>query len=235
MVLIQIASDLQLETHPSYEDFDIPTTAQYLALLGDVGHVCDEAFLEWLERLLGRYNTVFFLFGNHEPYHMRLPTAKSRIRTFAARLDSLRVKESIGQFVFLDQTRYDFSGVSSDGGVTILGCTLFSRESPYQAKDVADRFVDFIDIIDWEVGEHNDSHEADVDCLNNQVESISKEAPERNIIILTHYCPSVDQRTKNRRYQKSTVDSGFMTDLSGQICWKNSSVKLWAFGHTLQS
>lgn len=44
--------------------------------------------------------------------------------------------------------------------------------------------------------------------------------------------PSVDRRTKNPRYEKSTVDLGFMTDLSGQICWKRSTVKLWAFGHT---
>ena len=103
MVLIQVVSDLHLEMHPSYDDFDLPATAQYLALLGDIGHVCDQAFFKWLENLLGRHKTVLFLFGNHEPYHMRLSTAKSQVKAFAAKIDKLRAKEeSIGQFVFLD-------------------------------------------------------------------------------------------------------------------------------------
>ncbi|KAL9101470.1 MAG: hypothetical protein Q9163_003265 [Psora crenata] len=231
MAFIQIVSDLHLETHPSYKDFEIPATAQYLALLGDIGHICDEAFLEWLEDLLGRYETVFFLLGNHEPYHMRFSSAKSRMKKFAVKMDRLRVNSCVGRFVLLDQTRYDIPGVSG-GSVTILGCTLFSRVAHDQVKEVADRFVDFKDIINWDVGDHNDSHQADVEWLNKEVEKISVESPQRKIIIFTHYSPSIDQRTKNPRYLKSTVDSGFMTDLSGQICWRSPNVKLWAFGHT---
>lgn len=231
MVLLQIVSDLHLETHPSYEDFEFPVTASHLAFLGDIGHVCDEAFFKWLENLLGRYETVFFLLGNHEPYHMRLSSAKSRVRSFAAKMERLRITSSVGRFVFLDQTRHDFPGVAN-GGVTILGCTLFSRVDPKQAKEVAYRFVDFRDIIDWEVEDHNDCHRADLHWLNNEVEKIVEEDSERKIIIFTHYSPSVDERTKNPRYGKSTVDSGFMTDLSGQTCWTAPTVKLWAFGHT---
>lgn len=231
MVLLQIVSDLHLETHPSYEDFDFPATARYLALLGDIGHVCDEAVFKWLENLLGHYEIVFYLFGNHEPYHMRLSTAKSRMTSFAAKMEALRVRSSIGHFVFLDQTRYDFRSVANVG-VTILGCTLFSQVVPEQAREVVNRFVDFKDLIEWEVGDHSDCHQADLQWLNNEVEKISEEDPERDIVILTHYSPSIDKRTKNPRYKKSTVDSGFMTDLSGQTCWKRSNVKLWAFGHT---
>ena len=231
MVLIQIVSDLHLETHPSYSDFYLPATAPHLALLGDIGHVCDEAFLKWLENLLGRYDTVFFLLGNHEPYHMRLSSAKTRMRIFAAKMDLLRVKQPIGRFVFLDQTRYDMPGMSG-GGLTILGCTLFSRVTRGEAKEVVDRFIDFKDIIDWDVGDHNDCHEADVQWLNEEVEKISNGTPQRKIIIFTHYSPSIDQRTKNPKYPKGTVDSGFMTDLSSQLCWKSPATKLWAFGHT---
>ncbi|CAF9942121.1 MAG: hypothetical protein ALECFALPRED_009533 [Alectoria fallacina] len=231
IVLLQIVSDLHLETHPSYRDFDLPATARYLALLGDIGHVCDEAFFKWLESLLGRYETVLFLFGNHEPYHMRLSSAKSRMRCFAVKMERLRLTSSIGQFVFLDQTRYDFP-TAPNVGVTILGCTLFSRVVPEQAREVVHRFVDFKDMIDWDVEDHNDCHQADVQWLNKVVEKISEEDPERKIIIFTHYSPSIDHRTKNPRYPKSSVDSGFMTDLSGQVCWKRSTVKLWASGHT---
>ena len=76
-------------------------------------------------------------------------------------MERLRITSSIGQFVFLDQTRYDLPGVAN-GGVTILGRTLFSRVVPEQAKEVADRFVDFKDLLDWEVGDHNKCHQADV-------------------------------------------------------------------------
>lgn len=182
-------------------------------------------------RICAEYETVFFLFGNHEPYHMRLATAKSRMTSSAAKMEALRVTSSIGQFVFLDQTRYDFCSVV-DVGVTILGCTLFSQVVPEQAREVVNRFVDFKDLIDWDVGDHNDCHQADRQWLNNEVEKISEEDPNRKIVIFAHYSPSIDKRTKDPRYKKGTVDSGFMTDLSGETCWKRSTVKLWAFGHT---
>ena len=109
---------------------------------------------------------------------------------------------------------------------------MFSRVSYDQARTVADRFVDFKDLIDWDVGNHNDFHEADVDWLNDQVENVTRETSDRKIIVFTQYSPSIDQRTKKPKYPKSTVDSGFITDLSSQMCWRASAVKLWAFGHT---
>ena len=147
--------------------------------------------------------------------------------------------EGIGTFVFLDRTRSDLpcdsssSGSGGGGGVTILGCTIYSQISREQGMEVAEKFVDFRDIVDWDVGDHTDCHEADVEWLNRQVDDITEETgPERKIVIMTHYSPTIDGRTKNPRYPKSTVDSGFMTDLSKQPCWKSPLVKLWAFGHT---
>lgn len=162
---------------------------------------------------------------------MRLCSAKSRVVSFAAKMEKLRASSSIGQFVFFNQTRYDFPSVAH-GGVTILGYTLFSRVVPEQAKEVAYRLVDFKDVIDWEVEDHNHCHQADVQWLNKEVGKISEEDFERKIIICAHYSPSIAKRTMNPRYEKSTVDSGFMTDLSDQTCWKRPTVKLWAFGHT---
>lgn len=103
---------------------------------------------------------------------------------------------------------------------------------PEQAKEVAYRLVNFKDVIDWEVEDHNHCHQADVQWLNKEVEKISEEDFERKIIICAHYSPSIAKRTMNPRYEKSAVDSGFTTDLSDQTCWKRPTVKLWAFGHT---
>ena len=213
MVAVQVVSDLHLETHPSYADFELPVTASHLALLGDIGHVCDNDFLEWLRNLLIRYETVFYLFGNHDPYHMRLESAKSKMRTFAADVEKRRVSRGLGRFVFLDQTRYDLA-TSSGISVTILGCTLFSEVSREQAREVSNRLVDFRDLIDWDVGDHNEHHAEDVKWLDEETGRIVREAPDRKIIILTHYSPSTDPRTSSPSHARSTVASGFMTDLS---------------------
>ena len=266
MVRIQIVSDLHLETHPSYSTYDLPATAPYLALLGDIGHIADPSFLDWLQDLLSRWRIVFFLFGNHEAWHMRLSSAKKKVRAFAERMEGLRVKkggEGIGEFVFLDRTRYDFPSSSSDttspssssginssssshrnsDDITILGCTLYSHITPSQSHSISSRFIDFRDMIDWDVSEHNDAHSADLAWLNEQVQSIANlenqenerggRKRKRKIMILTHYSPTIDPRTKNPRYPaESSVSSGFMTDLSREICWRSESVTIWGYGHT---
>lgn len=96
-------SDLHLETHPSYDHFDLQQTAPYLALLGDIGHVGDERLFNFLEKQLERYWVVYFLLGNHEPYFMSLAVAKAKVNAFAEKMKRLNAKSTIGKFVFLDQ------------------------------------------------------------------------------------------------------------------------------------
>ena len=227
LVKIQIMSDLHLETHPSY-DFDFPQTAPNLGLLGDIGHAGCDGLFTFLERQLWRYKAVFYLFGNHEPFHLSMEVAKKQVQKFVSKMERLRVKSpSLGRFVFLEQTRYDL-----DEHVTILGCTLYSRITPEQARAVGSRMVDFRDILHWDVGEHVDAHLDDLNWLNAQVRDISCGEPQRRIVIFTHHSPCTDSRASNPRYKTSEVNSGFVTDLSEEVCWKSSSVVLWAFGHT---
>jgi hypothetical protein len=225
-VAFQILSDLHLETHASY-NYPLKQTAPNLALLGDIGHVADSALFSFLERQLGQYWNVFFLMGNHEPVHISWPVARQKMRDFAERMERLRTKSTMGRFVFLDQTRHDISET-----VTILGCTLFSQVTTDQAADVGSRFIDFSKIHDWHVDDHIKAHQADLQWLNSQVSAISSQEPHRQIAIFTHYCPTVDERAQDERHRGSAVSSGFLTDLSMQECWKNTSVITWAFGHT---
>jgi hypothetical protein len=227
-VSFQILSDLHLETHPSYDDFQFQNKASYLALLGDIGHVGNEQLYKFLEDQIKRYMIVFFVFGNHEPYHMSLQTAKKKMRAFEAKMEQTRICSSrVGRFVFLDQTRYDISDTH-----TVLGCTLFSHVTPQQEFSVESLAVDFKDILHWAVDDHNLAHESDVKWLNAEVSKIAKEEPQRQIFIFTHHCPSMDSRCVNHRDNHSDVISAFMTDLSSEECWTSTAVKLWAFGHT---
>ncbi|KAF6236411.1 hypothetical protein HO173_005503 [Letharia columbiana] len=106
-----------------------------------------------------------------------LSSAKSRTTSFAARIERFRVTASIRRVVIWHQTRYNFPS-GANVGVTILGCTLFSRVVPEQAREVVDRFVDLKDIIEWDVEDHTERHQADVQWLNHEVEKISEADPE---------------------------------------------------------
>jgi predicted phosphodiesterase len=227
MAKLQILSDLHLEAPAAYDVFEISPLAPYLALLGDIGYTKDDGFLEFIRRQLFQFEIVFFVPGNHEPYHSSLAASKVRLLEFQAKteLDQTTGK-SYGKFVLLDQTRYDLSP-----SVTILGCTLFSRITDEQKDFVSFGMNDFYHIQDWTLEDHTQQQASDLRWLNSEVHKIAEE-PQRHIIILTHYSPTVDTRAVDPKHMNSNISSGFMSDLSGEICFSSKQVAIWAFGHT---
>lgn len=221
----QILSDLHLETHGSY-DFPIKQTAPNLALLGDIGQIAHDGLFTFLERQLRHYWNVVFILGNHEPYGTSWVSAKARVRTFEAKMQTLRESSTIGNFMFLDQGRWDVNET-----LTVLGCTLFSNISS-QGVEVEKRLNDFKQIRDWSVEDHVSAHRSDLDWLNNQVKAISETEPQRKIAVFSHYSPTLDNRAVDQKHKNSPVSSGFATDLSQEQCWTNPAVVFWAFGHT---
>lgn len=226
---LKIVSDLHLEAPAAYDIFEIsPDGAQYLALLGDIGHVKDHGLFEFLSKQLLQFAVVFFVLGNHEPYHSSYPHAVAKLNEFREEINSSRHRDpSLGDFVFLNRTRYDISSA-----VTILGCTLFSSVLPEQHDQVSFGLNDFYHIKDWSVEQHCEAHDHEVAWLNDQVFAISSEEPDRKVVILTHYSPTLDGRSTDPMHRDSKISSGFSTDLKNQACWTNLSVRLWAFGHT---
>ena len=73
-ISIQLVSDLHLEMGhgqgASYEGFQIVPKAESLALLGDIGAICDDRLFEFLKRQLLQFKKVFYVLGNHEFYRM---------------------------------------------------------------------------------------------------------------------------------------------------------------------
>lgn len=70
-VFIQLLSDLHLEIErglsPLYT-YNFKPSALNLALLGDIGWTRDDRLFEWINLQLTRFERVFFVPGNHEPY-----------------------------------------------------------------------------------------------------------------------------------------------------------------------
>lgn len=225
---LQIVSDLHLESCNGYDIFQVDPQAPYLALVGDIGYVKEEGFFEFLRIHIKLFRIVFLVTGNHEAYGSSWEKVKSRIKSFEAEANELFKKgDSSGEFVLLDQARYDISP-----GLSILGCTLFSKVLPEQMESVSFGLNDFYHIGDWSVEAHIEAHQSDLDWLNRENESISHSEPDRKFVVLTHFCPSVSKEVADPRHEGSKISSAFMSDLADEMCWRTDAVKLWAFGHT---
>ncbi|KAG8164464.1 hypothetical protein KVR01_006382 [Diaporthe batatas] len=222
----QILSDLHLETHSSY-NLPIKHSAQNLALLGDIGQVTHDGLFDFLESQLNRYWNVIFILGNHEPHGTSRESAKARVRAFEARMQNLRKSSTIGNFMLLDQGRWDVNDT-----LTVLGCTLFSNIVSSQRPEVDKRMRDFRETRDWAVEDHITAHRSDLDWLNDQVKTISEAEPQRKIAVFSHYSPTLDEQAVAPRHRGGPISSAFATDLSQEQCWANQAVVFWAFGHT---
>jgi hypothetical protein len=229
MAALQILSDLHLENPRAYDLFDIPPTAPYLALLGDIGNVQDDGLFTFLEAQLQKFELVFFLLGNHEPYGSDWSTVKDRVLRFSEDMSRRQAQEQarLGKFVFLDRTRYD---ITDD--ITVLGCTLHSKILETQAENVSFRVNDFYYITAWTIEAHSAAHDAERKWLNDQVSEIAAAKPHQKIIIFTHHSPTVASEASDPAHVNSSISSGFSTDLTGEPCWEKPQVRLWAFGHT---
>lgn len=95
---------------------------------------------------------------------------------------------------------------------------------------MSQRLNDFYVISDWDVEKHNAAHARDLAWLNGQVAAL--EGEDLDVVVLSHWGPSRDERATEPRHAGSTIQSAFTTDLAGEVCFKSDKVKVWAFGHT---
>jgi hypothetical protein len=197
-------------------------------LLGDIGLVKDNGLFAFLEGLLKRTPNliIFYVLGNHEAYQITLENAHNTMLAFAEKM-TYQYGERL---IIMNRTRHDINST-----ITILGCTLWTEVANEHASEVCNLLTDFNmsrGIRDWSLESHLNEHRKDLAWLNEQVSNIEEEQPERQIIVLTHHSPTIDSRVNDPRHEHSPVKSGFVNNLSKEICWTSSKVRLWAFGHT---
>ncbi|MCJ1345505.1 hypothetical protein MMC31_003712 [Peltigera leucophlebia] len=223
----QINSDLHLEVGQQYSSFQIPASAPYLVLAGDIGRLADyDSYLDFLRTQTEQFELVFLVLGNHEFYSS----------TFTAGLESAGKLEKEpclnGRLVLLHQTRYDLP----NSGLVVLGCTLWSKVPAEVNEIVKAKVKDFQKIEGWTVGHHNAAHESDLSWLRQQIVSVQTEnkesqkgESERSILVITHHAPLVSG-TSSPDQAKNPWTPAFATDILSQGNWTN--VKAWVFGHT---
>ncbi|KAK4033327.1 hypothetical protein C8A01DRAFT_40215 [Parachaetomium inaequale] len=143
--------------------------------------------------------------------------------------DDVRKNPSLGEFVLLDRTAFRLP----ESGTVVLGCSLFSHVPPQSQMAVGMGLNDFFHTDGgWDVDAHNAAHERDLAWLNAQVADLEGSDDVQNIIIFSHWSPTLDARGADPRHAGSPVASAFATDLSGERCFRSGKVKVWVFGHT---
>lgn len=219
---LQILSDLHLEVErpdePLYA-YDFPASAPNLALLGDIGWTRDDRLFDWLRAQLARFETVFFVCGNHEPYGV-----DATVKDSMDRLQSFQ-QSSSGKLIVLDRTRFDVSPT-----LTILGCTLWSALDPDCLDILSWSLTDFKRIHGFDAASYNTLHQTDLAWLCESVEAIRRDEPHRRVVVLTHHAPTIEG-TGDPKHIGGPTNSAFATELTELPCW-GSPVHMWAFGHT---
>lgn len=224
---LQILSDLHLEVGQQYSSFEVPVSAPYLVLAGDIGRLIDySSYPDFLTRQTERYKKVFLVLGNHEFYGLSFTAAVLEAQRL---VDEPSLK---GKLVLLNRTRYDILECPE---VIILGCTLWSKVPEEARVAVTSKVKDFQKIEGWTVDDHNNAFERDSAWLREQVAEISKEngsLPQgqlKRIMVVTHHAPSV-QETASPKHVGNAWSSAFATDLLSHGTW--GDVHTWVFGHT---
>ena len=213
---IQFMSDLHLELLLNYLDFSIPVSAPYLLLAGDIGRFSQFEKLEaFVRRQCIRFEQVFFLPGNHEPYGM----TRARCLDLAQQLE--QSAEMQGRLVILERKRVELSE-----NVTLLGCTLHSH-LPAEAKEIVSTKVnDFRKIDGWSIDDHNTAHARDLTWLKAELAHLAAAEPDRKIVIATHAGTSYPRNASNP--WRSAFSTEVLSDFNS---WPGAKqVTTWVFG-----
>lgn len=223
-------SDLHMEIGQQYSSFDFPVKAPYLVLAGDIGRLIDyDGYLAFLRRQTARYERVLLVLGNHEFYGMTYAEGIQKAR-------QLEQESSLeGKVTLLQQGRHDLNvwPESTEPGITILGCVLWSHIEAESVERIARAVNDFRQIQDWTPDAHNAAHATDLAWLQTELGRIREENKgshnARHVVVVTHHAPLV-KGTASPRHEDSPFNSAFSTDICTGANW--SLPKYWIFGHT---
>ena len=216
----QILSDLHLEVGQQYSSFEIPVSASYLILAGDIGRLIDyDQYLGFLERQAHlSFRKIFWVLGNHEFYGLSYEDGLSQA-------NRLRQESSInGKVILLHRCRYDLPETDA----TLLGCTLWSSIARDSEDIVRSRVKDFHKIQDWTVAKHNSTFQEEVNWLRHEVGRLRLE-PKKRLLIVTHHAPSV-QNTSRPEHGSNPWNSAFATDILGRELGRHGQgVDIWSY------
>jgi Icc-related predicted phosphoesterase len=214
---IQYMSDLHLEMNPGFRIAPEEVAAPILVLAGDIGDPASAEYASFMTDCAGKYEAVFAVLGNHEHYGKFTAETKEVARSVC---DACGVR-------LLDRS----SHVLAEGGLKIVGTTLWSRVGIRDAYDVQRFIADYRKIKDVRsVSDSNALHDEEVAWLRAEIEMA--EVDGTGLVVVTHHAPSLEG-TSAQRNSGSPLESAFATDLDHLV--RRPCVRAWIHGHTHHS
>jgi hypothetical protein len=236
-VPIQLMSDLHLEIERGieidYGNFDIPALAPTLALLGDIGVVEDARLFLFLRKLLGKFETILYVLGNHESYRATYVSAEqhhscllSSSRDLPIQMQTLTIERlenfeidiarersegtNLGQFIFLNRKAWS---PSSSPDLVVLGCTLWTQLNPGDLDILTWSMTDFKQIEGMTSELYDELHVRDCRWLEGELKRLALE-PDKKVAVLTHHAPIVEGASDPKFSDPNNpTSSGFVTDM----------------------
>ncbi|PMD12636.1 hypothetical protein NA56DRAFT_675121 [Hyaloscypha hepaticicola] len=156
-------NSIQFDSIGALSSFEIPPSAPFLILTGDIGRLIDyDACLAFFSKITIQFEKVLLVLGNHGFYSHLFASGLKMVQ----KLEEEPVLN--GKLILLYPKRYDVPGSS----VSILGCTLWSKIAEESKSVVQMRQVAMISVEN-----------------NTSVNRTSR----REIPVVTHNAPSVQE------------------------------------------
>ncbi|KAI2620912.1 Metallo-dependent phosphatase-like protein [Hypomontagnella submonticulosa] len=216
---VQVVSDLFLDHQDQYRTFELPVSAPFLLLGGNVGRLIDYLdYRNFLKARVSQYKKVFLVLGDHEFFGVTYEEGIEIAEYFT--LDP----DLSGKFVLLHQTRWD----DEDSPLTIIGCTLWPRvqEGPRVfLRDFARPPPNYRPLPAWPHELYAAICMKEVSWLRTTVRHLPPSSPsetKRRVLIATHYAPNIENMSR-RPHGNLLKEPG----------WDH--VRKWVFGHARHS
>jgi predicted phosphodiesterase len=230
---IQIIGDLHLE---NCRDFpQIIPTAKYLFLAGDIGHLNNQVwrdFIRYLAELEPGWQQIFYVLGNHEYY--------SNSKTMKVLREGYR--EYLAQFPRIKLLDKEVAYLPDDGCV-VVGATMWSQSEFSLVSQINDfRRINLKSdptnpasrTINITPPAMNELHRLEKEWLFGELESHGKKEDISTIIILTHF-PLTRDGTSSPSYsgQKQAIKNYYANDFHQELVLKKNTKNIISIsGHT---
>lgn len=213
---IAYASDLHLEF--AEPDFDLPE-ADVLLLCGDITTArCVHVDIDFFKSCSEKYDSVFYVFGNHEFYRDEYHKAKGRIYEALHPYDNIYI---------MDDSHFELND-----STILIGSTLWTNfdYNPLYANIARQGMNDYSQISYgpnyWKLSpEHTtELHKKSLEFID----SVYNEFPNHNVIVMTHHAPSFC--STEPKWAGDLLTYAFCSHLDPFI-WRRVRIKHWFHGH----
>jgi hypothetical protein len=237
----QYASDLHLEFYRGKQNLDfsifLEPVAPVLILAGDIGYPYQTITREFLQWCSKRWETILWVFGNHEYFNYSISTKwkyGKTVRTIQeSESDGKKLEDTIHNLYILQGQSME---LSAHPGTLFFGATLWSPISPELHATEGARMADFKliaggrdkdkDPFPMTLEQRTDLYQRHLAALEAAIQTAESEG--KDCVIITHHLPTYGMIPD--KYKGSSTNAYYANRLDHLLV--KPCVKAWICGHS---